>query len=42
MAHGTLMGNATVTNNALKLTGASGDYVNLPGGLVSGIFGGDD
>jgi hypothetical protein len=36
MAHGTLMGNATVTNGALKLTGASGDYVNLPGGLVSG------
>jgi arabinan endo-1,5-alpha-L-arabinosidase len=36
MAHGTLMGNATVTNNALKLTGASGGYVNLPGGLVSG------
>ncbi|HTY85882.1 MAG TPA: LamG-like jellyroll fold domain-containing protein [Candidatus Acidoferrum sp.] len=36
MAHGTLMGNATVTNNALRLTGASGNYVNLPGGLVSG------
>ena len=36
MAHGTLMGNATITNNALKLTGASGGYVNLPGGLVSG------
>ena len=36
MAHGTLAGNATVTNNALQLTGASGGYVNLPGGLVSG------
>jgi arabinan endo-1,5-alpha-L-arabinosidase len=36
LAHGTLMGNATVTNNALKLTGATGGYANLPGGLVSG------
>ena len=36
MAHGRLMGNATVTNGALTLTGTSGDYVNLPGGLVSG------
>jgi hypothetical protein len=36
MAHGTLVGNATVTNNALQLTGTAGDYVNLPGGLVSG------
>ncbi len=36
MAHGTLMGNAIVTNNTLQLTGAPGDYVNLPGGLVSG------
>jgi len=36
MAHGRLLGNATVTNGALKLTGASGGYVNLPGGLVSG------
>lgn len=36
MAHGMLMGNARITNNALNLTGASGDYVNLPGGLVSG------
>lgn len=35
-AHGTLMGNAVITNNALKLTGVSGGYVNLPGGLVSG------
>jgi hypothetical protein len=35
-APGTLMGNAVVTNNALKLTGATGGYVNLPGGLVSG------
>lgn len=36
MAHGTLMGHATVTNGVLKLTGVAGDYVNLPGGLVSG------
>ena len=36
MAHGALMGNATVTNNALMLTGTSGGYVNLPGGLISG------
>ena len=36
MAHGRLMGNAAVTNNALQLPGTSGSYVNLPGGLVSG------
>jgi arabinan endo-1,5-alpha-L-arabinosidase len=36
MAHGRLMGNASITNRALRLTGASGGYVNLPGGLVSG------
>ena len=36
MAHGMLVGNATVTNNVLQLDGVSGDYVNLPGGLVSG------
>ena len=36
MAHGTLMGNAVLTNGSLKLTGASGGYANLPGGLVSG------
>lgn len=36
MAHGTLKGNATVTNNALQLTGTSGSYVDLPGGLISG------
>ncbi len=36
MAHGTLMGNAVVTNGALKLSGAPGGYVNLPGGLISG------
>jgi hypothetical protein len=36
MAHGMLIGNATITNNALTLTGTPGDYVNLPGGLVSG------
>jgi Glycosyl hydrolases family 43/Concanavalin A-like lectin/glucanases superfamily len=36
MAHGTLQGTAAITNNALQLTGAYGDYVNLPGGLVSG------
>lgn len=36
MAHGMLMGNAVVTNNELVLDGVGGDYVNLPGGLVSG------
>ncbi len=36
MAHGSLAGNAVVTNNTLQLTGASGGYLNLPGGLVSG------
>ena len=36
MAHGRLMGNAIVTNGILQLNGAAGDYVNLPGGLVSG------
>jgi len=36
MAHGGLMGNATVTNDALTLTGVPGSYVNLPGGLASG------
>ncbi len=35
MAHGTLMGNASVTNGALVLNGTAGSYVNLPGGLVS-------
>lgn len=36
MAHGTLLGNAVVTNGSLVLDGVSGDYLNLPGGLVSG------
>jgi hypothetical protein len=36
MAHGTLKGNAVVANGALKLTGATGGYADLPGGLVSG------
>ena len=36
MAHGLVMGNAVVTNNSLQLNGAGGNYVNLPGGLVSG------
>ena len=36
MAHGTLVGNAVVTNGALVLPGTSGSYANLPGGLVSG------
>ena len=36
MAHGTLMGNAVITNGALRLAGDTGGYVNLPGGLVSG------
>jgi len=35
-AHGTLQGNAVVTNGALVLTGTPGDCVELPGGLVSG------
>jgi hypothetical protein len=35
MAHGQLFGNATITNNALKLTGTVGGYAGLPGGLVS-------
>ncbi|MFM2293722.1 MAG: hypothetical protein RLZZ350_135, partial [Verrucomicrobiota bacterium] len=35
-AHGALVGNAVITNGAVKLTGANGGYVNLPGGLVSG------
>jgi arabinan endo-1,5-alpha-L-arabinosidase len=35
MAHGTLIGNAVITNGALVLNGATGGYVNLPGGLVS-------
>jgi hypothetical protein len=34
--HGSLMGNAFITNGALVLDGVAGDYVNLPGGLVSG------
>jgi hypothetical protein len=36
MAHGTLFGNAVITNGALKLTGSPGCYAKLPGGLVSG------
>lgn len=36
MAHGTLMGNAIVTNGALALNGTTGTCANLPGGLVSG------
>jgi hypothetical protein len=36
MAHGTLNGNAVITNGSLKLPGTSGSYVNLPGGMVSG------
>jgi arabinan endo-1,5-alpha-L-arabinosidase len=36
MAHGTLVGGALVTNNALMLPGTAGSYVNLPGGLLSG------
>ncbi|HTR41597.1 MAG TPA: family 43 glycosylhydrolase, partial [Pseudomonadales bacterium] len=37
MAHGALQGNATVANNALQLNGSYGNFVNLPGGLVSGL-----
>lgn len=36
MAHGELLGSATVVSNALKLPGTANSYVNLPGGLVSG------
>lgn len=36
VAHGALKGNAVVTNGALRLTGANGGYLDLPGGLVSG------
>ena len=36
MAHGALMGSARTTNNTLVLNGATGGYVNLPPGLVSG------
>ena len=36
MAHGTLNGNAVITNGALVLNGTAGGYVNLPGGLLSG------
>jgi arabinan endo-1,5-alpha-L-arabinosidase len=35
MAHGTLMGNATITNHMLQLDGVAGDYLNLPGNLVT-------
>ena len=35
-AHGTLNGGAAITNSALELDGVAGDYVSLPGGLVSG------
>jgi hypothetical protein len=38
MAHGMLQGNATIANNALNLGGDAGDYVNLPGGVVSGSY----
>jgi hypothetical protein len=34
-AHGTVFGTASVTNGALQLSGVSGAYVSLPGGLVS-------
>ncbi len=36
MAHGALQGNAIITNNTLQLNGGYGNYVNLPGGLISG------
>jgi arabinan endo-1,5-alpha-L-arabinosidase len=36
MAHGALQGSATISNNALQLNGSYGNFVNLPGGLVSG------
>ena len=37
MAHGALQGNATISNNALQLNGSYGNFVNLPGGLISGL-----
>lgn len=37
MAHGSLQGNATIAGNALQLNGGYGNFVNLPGGLVSGL-----
>lgn len=36
MAHGRMIGGATVTNQSLRLPGTAGSYVNLPGGLASG------
>ena len=36
MAHGSLYGDAVVTNNALSLDGTTGTYMGIPGGLVSG------
>lgn len=36
MAHGQLKGSATISNEVLKLTAASSDYAQLPGGLISG------
>lgn len=36
MAHGALQGGAAITNNTLQLNGSYGNFVNLPGGLVSG------
>jgi hypothetical protein len=36
MAHGSLQGNATISNDAVQLNGNYGNFVNLPGGLVSG------
>jgi arabinan endo-1,5-alpha-L-arabinosidase len=36
MAHGQFVGDAVIASNALKLTGISNSYINLPGGLVSG------
>lgn len=35
-ADGTIMGAAAVTSGALVLNGVAGDYLDLPGGLVSG------
>lgn len=35
-AHGKLLGSAVITNGALVLDGTSGDYLDLPGGLISG------
>ena len=36
MAHGRLMGSATIADGTLRLPGTTGSYAQLPGGLVTG------